>query len=320
MSARTWKRVIMRVNPPSLPQCAQPFVALRYALLFAAVFMALSGAARATPAPAAPTSSASPDAAPMASPSPAASTATPPPPAEQVIGLHPILGVQIDTQAQTRGLLVDAVLPKSIAARMALEPGDILLELNGVPLLSMETLHAQLSRLVRGHRLEVKYRHGSEMRKKTDDLRDVPQLATYEIVEGKGLPGVLEIGYTRDQVVASLGQPLGEKQGEGVVYLAYPFHGITVALIEGGGQMRVMQFSVEYPLVCRTSRGLVTGATRGALDAAYKGDAIDTRVTESGMTIDTIPSLGIQFRSLDGRIGRVSVIPRSAAASSTKSP
>lgn len=296
MAALAWKRWGMRTTHPFPVRSLQRPAALRYALLLATIFLSLSRTAFTAPA-----------------------ATTPSPPAEQVVGLHPVLGVQIDTQAQTRGLLVDAILPKSIAARMALEPGDILLELNGVPLLAMETLHAQLSRLLRGERLEVKYRHGSETLTKSDDLRDVPRLTTYEIIEGKGLPGVLEIGYAREQVVASLGQPLGERQGEGVLYLAYPFHGITVALIDGGGQLRVMQFSVEYPLVCRTSRGLVTGALRSALDVAYKGDAIDTRVTESGMTIDTIPSLGIQFRSIDGRIGRVSVIPRPVATPPPKS-
>lgn len=226
------------------------------------------------------------------------------------MGLHPILGVQIDNNAQTRGLLVDAVLPQSIATRMALEPGDILIELNRTPLLSMETLHALLSRLVRGDKLALKYRHGSEVREKSDDLRDVPKLGSYQIVEGKGLEGVIEIGWTRARLEETLGKPLGERAGEGSFYLAYPFHGITVAFLEGGGQMRVMQFSIEYPLVCRTSRGLVTGSPRGAIDAVYKGETLDTRVTENGMTIDTLPELGIQFRSVNGRITRVSIIPR----------
>lgn len=247
---------------------------------------------------------------------PAASAPDPPNasamPIEQMVGLHPILGVQIDTQAQTRGLLVDAVLPGSIAAHMGLEPGDILTEINGVALDALETLHDQLGRLRHGDRLLLRYRHGSEKREKRDDLARVPTLPTYEIKEGVGLPGVIELGWTRAQVEAILGPPAGEKQGDGVLYLAWPFHGITVALFGSGDPLRVMQFSVEYPLVCRTSRGLVTGAMRGALDIAYKGESIDTRISESGMAIDTVTSLGIQFRSVDGRIRRVSVIPRPA--------
>lgn len=228
------------------------------------------------------------------------------------MGLHPILGVQIDTQAQTTGLLVDAVMPGSIASRLGLTPGDILVEINATPLESSSSLHERLSTMRKGDKLTLTWRHGSDTRSKSDDLREVPALPTYTLVEGSGIPGIIQIGDTRESLEKALGPAVGEKPGDGIVYLAWPFHGIVVALVELGGKLRVTQFSIEYPLVCRTARGLVTGATRADMEKVYHGEAIDTQVTGNGFSIDTLPALGIQFRGVNGRITRVSIIPKPA--------
>jgi membrane-associated protease RseP (regulator of RpoE activity) len=292
----------MPTHLPPLPPAGRAIGRETSRLLVAGLaFLTLIGPVRAdAPGPSASPSAAAPIPLPASS---AATTASP-------LGLHPVLGVQIDMNAQTDGLLVDAVLPGSIAGRLGLEPGDILLELNGKALPNIDVLHQVLSGLAHGDVLVLRWRHGSQVVEKKDNLDKVPVLPSYQLVEGKGIPGVIEIGYTRQQLEKALGKAAGEQKREGVTYLAYPFHGITVALLEGGGALRVLQFSVEYPLVVQTARGVNTSGPRDAIDVAYKGEAIDRRLQTNEMLVETIPALGIQFRSLGGRIRRVSIIPK----------
>lgn len=224
-------------------------------------------------------------------------------------GIRPILGVQIDTQAITDGLLVDAVMPASIAVHMGLKPGDILLELNGTPLTSMEVFHHLLGALRHGDRLKVQYRHGSEVITREDNLSEVPVLPTYNVVEGHGLPQVLWIGATRAQIEKTLGKPAGEMESNGITYLAYPFHGITVGLLPGQGEPRVATFSMEYPFVGQTSHGLSTHGDVSAIATAYKGQVIDTQRLSIHESMVSIVHLGIRFRAVDGRIVKVQILP-----------
>lgn len=235
---------------------------------------------------------------------------------EQMIGIHPILGVQIDTKAQTDGLLVDAVMPGSIAHRMSLAPGDILLKVNGVAVKTVEDLHTLLCALKHGDPLVVAYRHGSQNMEKKDNLQDVPSLPSYEIVEGRGIPNVLMLGWSREQVEKSLGKPTGEQTLDNSVLLAYPYYGITIRMLTVQGNpalglptaLRVVQFRTEFPFVGRTSHGLLTSAHRALIKQAYGNENIEVDADSATEWQDTLPQLGIRFLSVDGVIKMVYVM------------
>jgi membrane-associated protease RseP (regulator of RpoE activity) len=225
---------------------------------------------------------------------------------DKALGIRPILGIQTETlPTGEEGLRVDAVMPASIAERIGIEAGDVVLALNERPLRAIGDLRSALQDLRRGDRLAVRYRRGTQVVEKEDRLADVPVLASYEIVEGKGIPGVVQLGDPRETVEKTLGPAPGVMERDGSVILGYPAMGMTLQLLQGGDKMRVAVIRVQYPFVGRTRRGVLTTGPRDAIAAAYKG----VPVQPLGQSGDLYPSLGIRFVSVGGFIQEVYVLP-----------
>ena len=224
-------------------------------------------------------------------------------------GIRPLLGVSIDPLAQVDGLLVDAVMPKSIAQKMGIVPGDVLLDFNKTHLTSKEQLHEMLGTLQHTDRLTLRWRHGSQIVTRHDNPHDVPVLASYVIREGLGVRGVVQLGWTREQVEATLGPPLQAVSANGLLLLVYPFDGITVGMIRiTGNDPRVISIAFQYPFVGRTLEGLSTVADRIEIPGVYHSDHIVSERPSEGIVEDSIPALGIRFESINGRIRRVEVL------------
>lgn len=229
--------------------------------------------------------------------------------AEPRVGIRPILGIQADLAANNEGLVVDAVMPDTPAARMGMAQGDVLLALNGLPIRTIRDVHTVMLRLGKGQRLKASFRHEGTVVEKEDALADVPVLPTYEVQEGKGLRGIVSLGDDREQVEKALGKAPGEGNRDSFKVLAYPRHGITVFLLPAEGLWRVALVRVQYPFVGRTSRGLSTAARREDIARVYPGQKTSSDATRQGRTVETLPGLGVQFICLDDRIIEVLVTP-----------
>ena len=229
--------------------------------------------------------------------------------AEPRVGIRPILGIQAERVANTEGLVVDAVMPDTPAARMGMTQGDVLLALNGMPIHSIRDVHTVMLRLGKGQRLQASFRHGESQVTAEDALPDVPVLPSYEIQEGKGLKGSVSLGDDRDQVEKALGKAPGEGDRDSFKVLAYPRHGITVFLLPAEGTWRVALVRVQYPFVGKTSRGLSTAAPSHDIPKVYSGQARSSDTIRQGRTVETLPGLGIQFICLEDQIIEVLVTP-----------
>lgn len=228
-------------------------------------------------------------------------------------GIRPILGVQTsNAPAGSEGLEVDAVMPNTPAARMGVREGDRLLTLNGVPMHDVGDIRAVLQGLRRGDRLKARLTRGGQALERETTLDDVPVLPSYEVEEGVGIPGVVRIGDTRQQVEKVLGPAPGEMQREaGILYLGYPRLGLTMALMPGPKELRVVLLRVEYPFVGRTRRGVVTLAPRATMLAVYARSGMEryTTTNPNGAVIDSFPSQGVRFVSRDETLVEVHVLP-----------
>ena len=84
---------------------------------------------------------------------------------------HPTIGLFFKASPDGRGVLVDSVMLNSPAAAAGIEPGDVILELDGVSVNSPVDMAVMLFRKSVGEKLKVRYARGQN--KKTVDVKVV---------------------------------------------------------------------------------------------------------------------------------------------------
>ncbi|MFN4242088.1 MAG: M28 family peptidase [Tepidisphaerales bacterium] len=127
---------------------------------------------RAAPSPSTPTP-------PSPTPTPAPSSPTPTPPVsadDAPVRERVGLGLMPDMALRDRGMRIDAVAPGSAAERAGLRGGDILLQLDGTPIDSVEDLQAVYDRHAPGDTVTAVYeRDGQQMETRVTFTRRAPR-------------------------------------------------------------------------------------------------------------------------------------------------
>ena len=192
--------------------------------------------------------------------------------AEVRLGIRPQLGIEAaEGTSGSEGLVIEAVEPKLPAGRAGMVKGDLLLSLNGSPVRTALDVRAILVGMAPGQPLKIRFRHGSAVVDKEERPTDVPELPSYELLEGRGIKGSVMVGDTREQVEKTLGKPRAEGRRGSLISLDYPRHGIMVGLEPLDGKPRVMFVVVHFPFIGVTSRGLSTEGTPGRHPSGVPG-------------------------------------------------
>jgi membrane-associated protease RseP (regulator of RpoE activity) len=242
-------------------------------------------------------------------------------PTEIPYGIQRTLGIECLTDDyDTGGLRVASIVPGSAAQLMGFQPGDILVELDEESVHSMHDVHRILSQPQTDLMVARVKRHGGMIRLCLAS-RDMvwPQLPSYEIVEGKGIPEVACVGEFLADVVDRFGTPTHDsgqvpmpammsqqsdtipsndgaaKTGTARI-LRYPLCGVTVISVPVGHNDEVVTGLVfTYPFVGRLKGGPATNATVAEIERRYGNHDGAVRRDENGLQALAIPKRGLEF-------------------------
>lgn len=171
-------------------------------------------------------------------------------------GIHGVLG-----RHRSEGVMVEYVIPGSVAAKVGLRPGDVLLTLAGKPIHSLEDIRTVFNGLRTGQKLDATFSRKGKTLASTIALPKAPRLASYELVEGRGIRGVVMIGDAYEEIVSRIGRPGRiEDQGERGVRVSYELLGLTLNLRKG--DRKCFMIMTMYPFVGQSARGLKTDGTQ----------------------------------------------------------
>lgn len=256
---------------------------------------------------------------PAATPPPAEPPSPPEPPvasaktlcAPAFVGFRPFLGALISREDSDagRGCRITEIHPKGIAGRAGLQVGDVVRGFGDVQFKTSDDLFSAVRNIVDGQQIAIRVvRDGKEMtvsytHRPPCDLRD------FVIVEGVGIPGVVEIGQPYHFVVGRLGaaddsQPDG-REGRWQRYAAL---GINVDV---DASYTVVAVMFQWPFAGRTAGGLGTLGTKGDIVSVY-GSECGGRTFEDGNRTLLYTPRGIAFLvDKDGDIVRTFAFPAS---------
>lgn len=241
--------------------------------------------------------------------------------AEVRLGIRPQLGIEAAAGTpSSEGLEIEAVEPKLPAARAGMVKGDLLLSLNGSPVRTALDVRAILVGMAPGQPLKIRFRHGSTVVDKEERPSDVPELPSYELLEGRGIKGSVMVGDTREQVEKTLGKPRAEGRRGSLISLDYPRHGIMVGLEPLDGKPRVMFVVVHFPFIGVTSRGLSTEGRRADILRVYRGERVESGADPGGNQNEALPGLGVLFMCRGDSIVGTVLLPAEPTAVPSPGP
>jgi membrane-associated protease RseP (regulator of RpoE activity) len=222
---------------------------------------------------------------------------------DTALGVRPVIGVVMPTEN-----VVSSVIPGSLAGTLGIEKGDRILTVNGTAVTDVAQLRAALGTLQVGGDVTIVFeRNGQKMTKSGKFATLNNPFTAFEVKEGVGLPGQIEVGWTVDRVskllgVAPVAVPEGYHNYPGTAWgktaddrwlLRRDVLGVDVGVVSG----KVDWIGFFYPMVAKTSAGVNTVGTRADVIAKYGQPASQT--TDAELTWFHYPAKGLSI-SLSG--------------------
>lgn len=210
-------------------------------------------------------------------------------------GIHLFFGVTCNNKGLPPpvGCRIDSITPGGIAACAGLMVEDIVVRIGDTSVNSIGDVYAAMREIKNNQKATITFmRLGKEM--SVEHLFQVPgKIHDFEIVEGKGLPGLAAIGDYRRDILDRLGKPDGfVDAGSGSVWAEYDVLGVDIRF-DAVGRVTAVRF--YWPFVGQTSNGVRTGGKKADLHSTYGTPDIDREVGSDGGRVIVYEEAGIGF-------------------------